>query len=115
MIQPGEVYMADFGPAGPHPIIVVSREELNRGRYALAVVCTSARFAVRSKLSNCVPFQAGNFGFTADCVAQCENILSIDQAHVDLATGPIGTLDDAAFQKVVKSIGYVIKSDCKPL
>jgi mRNA-degrading endonuclease toxin of MazEF toxin-antitoxin module len=71
MIQPGEVYMADFGPAGPHPVIVVSREELNRGRYALAVVCTSARFAVRSKLSNCVPFQAGDFGFTVDCVAQC--------------------------------------------
>ena len=115
MIRPGEIYMADFGPAGPHPIIVVSREELNRGRYALAVVCTSARFAVRSKLSNCVPFQAGNFGFTADCVAQCENILSIDQAQIDLATGPIGTLDKAAFQKVVRSIGYVIKSDCKPL
>jgi mRNA-degrading endonuclease toxin of MazEF toxin-antitoxin module len=58
--------MADFGPAGPHPVIVVSREELNRGRYALAIVCTSARFAVRSKLSNCVPFQAGDFGFTVD-------------------------------------------------
>ena len=115
MIRPGEIYMADFGPAGPHPVIVVSREELNRGRYALAVVCTSARFAVRSKLSNCVPFQAGNFGFTADCVAQCENIFSIDQAHIDLATGRIGTLDDSTFQKVVRSIGYVIKSDCKPL
>jgi mRNA-degrading endonuclease toxin of MazEF toxin-antitoxin module len=115
MIQPGEVYMADFGPAGPHPVIVVSREELNRGRYALAVVCTSARFGVRSKLSNCVPFQAGDSGFTADCVAQCENILSIDQSQLDLANGPIGTLDQAALQKVIKSIGYVIKSECKPL
>jgi len=38
MIQPGEIYMADFGPAGPHPVIVMSREELNRGRYALVVV-----------------------------------------------------------------------------
>jgi len=114
MIQPGEVYMADFGPAGPHPVIVVSREELNRGRYALAVVCTSARFAVRSKLSNCVPFQAGDFGFTADCVAQCENILSIEQEQLDLAAGPMGTLDEEALQKVIKSIGYVIKSDCKP-
>ena len=28
MIQPGEIYMADFGPAGPHPVIVVSRESL---------------------------------------------------------------------------------------
>jgi mRNA-degrading endonuclease toxin of MazEF toxin-antitoxin module len=115
MIRPGEVYMADFGLAGPHPVIVVSREELNRGRYALAVVCTSARFAVRSKLSNCVPFQAGDFGFTVDCVAQCENILSIDQAQLDLAAGPMGILDDATFQKVIKAIGYVIKSDCKPL
>lgn len=115
MIAPGQIYMADFGPAGPHPIIVVSREELNRGRYALAVVCTSARFAARSKLANCVPFQAGDFGFTANCVAQCENILSIDQAQIDFATGPIGTLDNATFQEVIKSIGYVIKSDCKPL
>ena len=79
------------------------------------MVCTSARFAVRSKLSNCVPFQAGDFGFTVDCVAQCENILSIDQAQLDLAAGPMGTVDETAFQKVIKAIGYVIKSDCKPL
>jgi hypothetical protein len=47
-------------------------------------------------LSNCVPFQAGDFGFTVDCVAQCENILSIDQAQRDLATGPMGSLDETA-------------------
>jgi mRNA-degrading endonuclease toxin of MazEF toxin-antitoxin module len=115
MIQFGEIYRADFGQAGPHPIVVVSREELNRGRYALVVVCTSARFAVRSRLPNCVPFQAGDFGFTVDCVAQCENILSIDQAQLDLAAGPIGVLDAIALQRVIKAIGYVIKSDCKPL
>ena len=115
MILPGEIYMADFGRAGPHPVIVISREELNRGRYVLAVVCTSARFAARSNLSNCVPFQAGDFGFTVDCVAQCENILSIDQAQLDLAAGPMGTLDEAAFQKMIKAVGYVIKSECKPL
>jgi len=45
MIRPGEIYMADFAEAGPHPVIVLSREELNRGRYALVVICTSARFA----------------------------------------------------------------------
>jgi len=115
MIYPGEIYMADFGPAGPHPVIVVSREELNRGRYALVVVCTSARFAVRSKLSNCVPFQAGEFGFTVECVAQGENMLSIDKAQLDLTAGPMGMLDEAALQKIIKAIGYVIKSDCKPL
>ena len=109
MIQPGEVYLADFGPAGPHPVIVVSREELNRGRYALVVVCTSARFVTRSKLSNCVLFQAGDFGFTVDCVAQCENMLSIDLVQLDLAAGPMGVLDDTALGNVIKAIGYVIR------
>ncbi len=73
MIRPGEIYMADFGPAGPHPVIVTSRETLNRGHYALVVPCTSSRFAVRSTLANCVPFHAGEFGFTADCVAEASN------------------------------------------
>jgi mRNA-degrading endonuclease toxin of MazEF toxin-antitoxin module len=114
VIQPGEIYVADFLEAGPHPVIVVSRELLNRGRYALVVVCTSARFAVRSKLANCVPFGAGRFGFTADCVAQCENILSIDKAQLDLTGGPIGILDRAALRDVIKAIGYVLDSDCEP-
>jgi len=114
MIRPGQVYMADFAEAGPHPVIVLSREELNRGRYALVVVCTSARFAVRSQLPNCVPFRGDDFGFTADCVAQCENLLSIELSQLDLADGPLGMLDDMAFRDVIKAIGYVMDSDCEP-
>ncbi len=115
MIEPGEVYVADFAEAGPHPVIIVSREDLNRGRYALVVVCTSARFAVRRTLPNCVPFQAGQFGFTAECVAQCENVLSIDKTQLDLDAGPIGMLDERALRDVIKAIGYVIESDCEPV
>ena len=95
-------------------VIVVSREDLNRGRYILVVVCTSARFAVRSKLPNCVPFRAGQFGFTTDCVAQCENFLSIEKSDIDLASGPIGVLDEMAMREVIKAIGYVMASDCEP-
>ncbi len=115
MIRPGEVYMADFAEAGPHPVIVLSREELNRGRYALVVVCTSARFPVRSVLPNCVPFRKGDFGFTADCVAQCENLLSIELSQLDLADGPLGMVDEMAFRDVIKAIGYVMDSDCEPV
>ena len=114
MIRPGEIYMADFAEAGPHPVIILSREELNRGRYALVAVCTSARFAVRSQLPNCVPFRAGDFGFTADCVAQCENLLSIELTQLDLSDGPVGMLDDMAFRDVIRAIGYVMDSDCEP-
>lgn len=115
MIRPGEIYMADFAEAGPHPVIVLSREELNRGHYALVVVCTSSRFAVRSRLPNCVPFRAGNFGFTSDCVAQCENLLSIDLTQIDASTGPLGVLDELAFRDVIKAIGHVMDSDCEPV
>jgi mRNA-degrading endonuclease toxin of MazEF toxin-antitoxin module len=114
-MEPGEIYIAGFPEAGPHPVIVVSREGLNRGYYALVVACTSSRFSVRSKLPNCVPFQAGQFGLTVDCVAQCENILSIDKRQLDIETGPIGVLDEEALRDVVKAIGYVIGSDCEPV
>ena len=80
-MEPGEIYIADFLEAGSHPVIVVSRENLNRGHYALVVVCTSSRFAVRSQLPSCVPFRAGQFGFT---------VLSIDKTQLDLGAGPTG-------------------------
>jgi mRNA-degrading endonuclease toxin of MazEF toxin-antitoxin module len=115
VIEPGEIYVADFSEAGPHPVIVVSREDLNRGKYALVVVCTSARFAMRSKLPSCVPFLAGQFGFTVDCVAQCENILSIDKGQLNLEAGPRGILDSMTLRDVIKAIGYVIESDCEPV
>jgi mRNA-degrading endonuclease toxin of MazEF toxin-antitoxin module len=114
MILPGEIYLADFDQAGRHPVSVVSREALNRGTYVLVVVCTSAHFAVRRNLPNCVPFQTGEFGFTRDCVAQCENMLALPVAQLDLAGGPTGTLDAAALRSVIKAIGHVIDSDCEP-
>ena len=61
MIRPGEIYNADFGPAGPYPIIVVSRKDLNRGNYLLAVVCTSARFAIRMMSAWRMGATKGNF------------------------------------------------------
>jgi mRNA-degrading endonuclease toxin of MazEF toxin-antitoxin module len=69
---------------------------------------------MRSKLPNCVPFEAGQFGVTTDCVAQCENVLSIDKMQIDLDAGPIGVLDSLALRDVIKAIGYVIESDCEP-
>ena len=111
-MNPGEIYMADLGDATPHLVIVVLREDLNRGDRVVAVMCTSKKFAVRSPLPHCVPFKAGQFGFTKDCVAQCENILIVgkDSLHAN----PVGTLSDIALRDVIKAIGHVIDSDCEP-
>ena len=111
-MNPGEIYMADLGEATPHPVIVVSREELNRGDRVVAVLCTSQKFALRSTLPHCVPFRAGQFGFSKDCVAQCENLFLIEKDALD--ANPLGVLDATALRDVVKAIGHVIDSDCEP-
>ena len=115
MIRPGEIYMADLPDAGRHPVIVVSREELNRGEVISAVLVTSAHFRARSKFANCVPFNAGEFGLIRECVAQCESIGPILVSQLDLADGPIGVLDEMALRDVVRAIGYVIESECEPV
>jgi mRNA-degrading endonuclease toxin of MazEF toxin-antitoxin module len=55
MMRPGEVYLAETD-AGIRPVVVVSREELNRGKWVVAVLVTSAQFPLRSILPHCVPF-----------------------------------------------------------
>jgi mRNA-degrading endonuclease toxin of MazEF toxin-antitoxin module len=111
-MNPGEIYMADLRDATPHPVIVISREDLNRGDRVVAVLCTSQKFAIRSALPHCVPFKAGEFGFTKDCVAQCENIFLVSKDSLE--ANPIGTLDDVAMRVVIKAIAHVIDSDCEP-
>ena len=44
MIRPGEIYLADFDEMEAHPVVVVFREELNRGNWVTAVLITSKRF-----------------------------------------------------------------------
>ncbi len=111
-MKPGEIYLADLGEAAPHPVIVVSRESLNRGDRVVAVLVTSQKYALRSTLPHCIPFTAGQFGFTKDCVAQCENVLLVAKDSLDPT--PIGVLDDVTMRDVVKAIGHVIDSDCEP-
>ena len=111
-MNPGEIYMADLGEAAPHPVVIVSREDLNRGDRLVVVLCTSQKYAVRSTLPHCVPFQAGQFGFTKDCVAQCENIFLVFKDSLE--ANPIGILSDVALRDVIKAIGHVIDSDCEP-
>jgi mRNA-degrading endonuclease toxin of MazEF toxin-antitoxin module len=99
---------------GRRPIIVVSREDLNRGNYVVAVLCTTVNFPVRSRLPNCVPFQTGEFGLPQDCVAQCEAITFVDKQDIDSIAGPLGMLDDARMREVIHALGHVIDSDCEP-
>jgi mRNA-degrading endonuclease toxin of MazEF toxin-antitoxin module len=112
MIEQGEIYLADLDATAPHPVLVVSREELNRGDRFVAILITSGKFAVRATLPNCIPLRAGQFGLSKDCVAQCENIFLVDVNA--LHPGPLGKLNDLTMREVIKAIGYVMDSDCEP-
>jgi mRNA-degrading endonuclease toxin of MazEF toxin-antitoxin module len=114
MIEPGEVYYADTD-AGRRPVIVLSREELNRGNWVVVVPITSTRFVVRSRLPHCVPFQAGEFGLSKDCVAQAELVGAILAARLDVQTGPIGMLDEVRMRDLIKAVGDMMGSDCEPV
>jgi mRNA-degrading endonuclease toxin of MazEF toxin-antitoxin module len=113
-MKPGEIYLADLYEAGVRPILIVSRESLNRGGYVVAVPLTTAHFQRRRQLPNCVPFLAGQFGLTKDCVAQCEAILSVEQSQIDRGAGPIGLVDPEIMRDVIRAIGFTIESNCEP-
>jgi mRNA-degrading endonuclease toxin of MazEF toxin-antitoxin module len=110
MINPGEIYIADHKTATPHPVIVVSPKELNRGRYVVAGMITSSRFAIRSTLPNCLVLRAGEFGLTKDCVAPAETIAPYEMTDRDLSV-VIGRRDDMRLRDLLKAIGYVMGSD----
>jgi mRNA-degrading endonuclease toxin of MazEF toxin-antitoxin module len=111
VIRPGEIYLADFEEMEPHPVLVVSREELNRGNWVAAVLIASKRFDERSKLPHCVPIRAGEFGLTMDCVAQGESLFSMRRE--DLGEH-LGTLDDERWRDLVRALGNMMGSDCEP-
>lgn len=62
-MEPGEVYIADFLEAGPHPVIVVSREDLNRGHYVLVVVCSLLDLRSAASLQAVSRFRVANLAF----------------------------------------------------
>jgi mRNA-degrading endonuclease toxin of MazEF toxin-antitoxin module len=113
MPAPGEIYMADVPRGMSHPFLVVSRENLNRGKQVVAASITSVNVEVRSGFPNCVRIDAGNFGLARDSVIQCENLvaLSVDRMNAK----PIGMLDQETMRDVIRALGYVFDADCEPM
>jgi mRNA-degrading endonuclease toxin of MazEF toxin-antitoxin module len=114
MIRPGEIHLADTG-AGKRPAVIVSREELNRRRWVVAVLITSTHFPTRSVLPHCVPLRAGEFGLTKDCVAQAETVTFLEVSELDPDVGVLGVLDESQMRDRIRAVGNMMGSDCEPL
>lgn len=110
-LHAGQIYLANLGNDDKHPVLVVSREGLNRGNDVVGIPLTSKKFEKRRALRNCVPFLKGEFGLWKDCVAQAE---LIQQIRVNDLRDLVGTVDDETMRDVVRAIGCVIDADCEP-
>jgi mRNA-degrading endonuclease toxin of MazEF toxin-antitoxin module len=111
---PGELYWAYIESEHRRPIIIVSRQKLNLGKYVVAVPLTSKNLEKRWNLPNYVSFKKGSFGLQKDCVAQCEAITVVDKDFIELNTGPIGILDGEKWRSLLHAIGYVVCAVCEP-
>ena len=113
-IFPGEIYQARDGTGGERPFIVVSREELTRGHYFLAVPLTSKHLDRRRELTNYVYFSRGSFGLRKACVAQAEALTMLRKSDRTNPPIPIGTISSTKLAKLIAAVGYVLDADCQP-
>ena len=105
-LRPGEIYMAFDGSGKQRPFVVVSRGELNRGNYFLAVPFTTARLEERRNLPNCVSFPRGAFGLDRECAAQTDALTQLQKSDLSTPIERVGTLSSTYYLRLVEAISY---------
>ncbi len=101
----GEIWWAEFQEGWERPALVVSRDELNRGRLILVVPCTSSFVKERAAYSNHVLFPAGVGGLTTDTIAQTHLIQPLE---VSSLVRRMGVLSQEQLAEVLLAIAWTI-------
>jgi mRNA interferase MazF len=104
-IVPGDVYVADIFEGGTRPVIIVSREQLNRGGLYLAVPVTAARVEERRRYANYVFLPAGAGGLRDDSVAVTHLVQPVRSG---MLREKWGQLSQALMQQVLVGIAWSI-------
>jgi mRNA-degrading endonuclease toxin of MazEF toxin-antitoxin module len=113
-VQRGDVYYAPFGQGKPRPVVVISRDDLNRGDYVVVVPFTTQRLVQRGGLQWCVPFKAGESGLVQDCVAKTDEITFVATTDLDWKRGRVGRILAARMSEIVRAIRNMIRDDELP-
>ncbi len=104
--QPGEVYLADIFEGGVRPVVIVSREQLNRGGLFLAVPTTSSRVTERRRYRNYVSLTAGTGGLREDSVAVTHLVQPVRTAFL---RDRWGALSEEMIHQVLLGIAWSIR------
>lgn len=102
---PGEVHLADVFPGGMRPVVVVSREPLNRGATLLCVPTTTSRLAERRRYRNYVFLPAGAGGLREDSLAVTHLVQPVDTS---LLRERWGTLPVPLLEAVLFGVAWSI-------
>ena len=91
------------------PIVVISRDELNRGDRILAVPFYSQQLEKRAKQKWCALFKAGEGGLKKDCVAKGDEIQLIDPAEILWARGKLGRFNAEQMARVTLAVRHAMR------
>ena len=111
LVQRGDVFYAPFGEGKPRPVVVVSRDDLNRGDYVVVVPFTTQKLENRGVLQFCVLFKAGESGLAQDCVAKTDEITFVSVTELDWKRGRVGRVLAARMKEIVRAVRYMIRDD----
>jgi mRNA-degrading endonuclease toxin of MazEF toxin-antitoxin module len=101
----GEIWWTVFFEGWKRPSIVVSRNELNRGRLVLVVPCTSSRVQERITYPNHVLIPSGTGELTKDTIAQTHLIQPIEVSYLEKK---MGRLDIEQLAEILLAIAWSI-------
>ncbi|HEX7380253.1 MAG TPA: type II toxin-antitoxin system PemK/MazF family toxin [Pirellulales bacterium] len=111
-MERGQVFLLNPDADGKQrPMVVVSRDELNRGHSVIVMPCYSQQLDKRSKLRYCVFLEAGEGGLDKDCVVKADEIATLDKTRFDATRGALGRLKPKRMAEIAAALRYVVRDD----
>ena len=109
-MKQGEIHMLKVDGAGKRgrPVLVVSRDELNKGYLCTIVPFNGSDFNNKRHKPFCVPFHAGDPGISKDCVAKCDDLARIPKTDLIRSSRPEGMISDAKLAEVKDAIAWCL-------
>lgn len=107
----GDIYQADLDPtqdseqAGKRPVLIVSRDGINRSS-PVVVVVPLTKFTKSKKIypSHYLVKASTANGLSVDSIIKCEQIRAISKSRLSKKWGSLSALDLAALDNVLKIV-----------
>ncbi len=112
-LRQGSVWRMDIpGDAKPgRPVIVISRNEMNRGNDALIIPTYTSNLGAKRGKPSYVFLPRGVGGLSEDCVAQTAQVQLVEASEL---RDEMGVLGPDHMSQIIRALGWVMEADCRP-